>query len=159
MLADSLGTKEVWANGDYNPADHKVVGILSQSVYWRDLIKNILPEGSDGIYCVFESPCNPTFTYELNGPTVRYLGVGDAHEDRYEHMGVSSLFQDLEQYTVGERPYSGLPLEQELCPWTIRVYPSHIVEDSYRTNNPIIFSVVAVLIFAFTTGRSSFLGI
>jgi hypothetical protein len=50
----------------FNHANHvkddDIVGLLSLSVYWRDFIRNILPEGSNGIDVVFESGCNPSFT-------------------------------------------------------------------------------------------------
>ena len=56
----------------YNPANHKLGGFLSITFYWRDLIKGILPQGSDGIVVVFDNPCNPTFTYQINGPSVQH---------------------------------------------------------------------------------------
>jgi hypothetical protein len=42
--------------------EEKLVGLLSFSVYWRDFIRNSLPEGSKGVYVVLESDCNPSFT-------------------------------------------------------------------------------------------------
>jgi hypothetical protein len=50
---------------DYNPDQHKVVAMLTTSVYWRDVIKGILPPGSHGTVVVFENPCNPSFTYQI----------------------------------------------------------------------------------------------
>ena len=51
----------------YNPADHQLGGFLTAPIYWRDLIRGILPEGSNGMVTVFDSPCNPSFTYEVGG--------------------------------------------------------------------------------------------
>jgi hypothetical protein len=42
--------------------DENLVGFFSLTIYWRDTIRNILPEGSNGVLIVFDSPCNPTFT-------------------------------------------------------------------------------------------------
>jgi len=38
---------------------------LGLSIFWRDLITDILPRGTEGILMVFENPCNPAFTYEI----------------------------------------------------------------------------------------------
>lgn len=73
----------------YKPADHNLVGLLSVSFYWRDMIKNILPAGSHAVV-VFENPCSPTFTYAINGPTVKFLGTGDFHQAKYDHLEESS---------------------------------------------------------------------
>merc|ERR1711957_993301 len=48
---------EVEDGSDKN--SHDVVGIFAISVYWRDTIRNILPDGHDGLIAVFENPCNP----------------------------------------------------------------------------------------------------
>ena len=48
------------------------VGLLSMIFYWRDLIKEILPPGANGIVIVFENECNPSFTYQI----VRVLACG-----------------------------------------------------------------------------------
>jgi hypothetical protein len=116
------------------------------------MIKNILPHGSNGILAVFESPCNPTFAYKINGPAVKYLGVGGFHDSRYDHLEESSLLQDLDKYSVRESAYSYIPLEQDTCPWTVRVFPSEAFKESYTSNMPTIFTVVVELIFGFSSG-------
>jgi hypothetical protein len=50
---------------DDDPEQHKTVAMLATSVYWRDVIKGILPSGSHGVVVVFENPCNPSFTYQV----------------------------------------------------------------------------------------------
>jgi hypothetical protein len=152
MVEDLLDWRNVRDHPDYDPSQHKIAGIMSQSFYWRDMIKNILPQGSDGILAVFESPCNPTFTYEINGPTVKYLGVGNVHDSGYDHLEKSSLLQDLDKYSVGKSSYSYIPLEQDSCPWTVRVYPAVAFVESYTSNMPIIFTVVVLLVFGFSSG-------
>jgi hypothetical protein len=71
--------------------DYPLRGLTGITVYWRDLITNILPRESDGILISFENECSPTFTFQVNGPDVDYLGRGYFHDDRYEEMatGVS----------------------------------------------------------------------
>jgi len=52
------------------------VAQLTATFYWRDIIKDVLPPGSNGVILVVSNPCNPSFTYKLNGPQDDYLGRG-----------------------------------------------------------------------------------
>lgn len=49
------------------------------------------------------------------------------------------------------RSYTGVPVNKEYCPFTIKVYPSSQKQAYYQTSNPIIFTAAAVLIFVFTS--------
>jgi hypothetical protein len=87
-ILESVGSIQI---GD--PLSRPVRGLIAISFYWRDLISDVLPSESYGIFLVFENKCNPTFTYLVNGPNVSYLGRGDFHDPRYDHLelGVSSV--------------------------------------------------------------------
>jgi len=127
-----------------------VAGIFSITFYWRDTIKNILPVGSDGLVVVFENPCNPTFTYQVNGPNVEFLGAGDFHDNEYDDMAVKSTISELAASAMKESVYSGIQLDDEFCPFAITVYPSGTTKDRHTTKRPMYFSVVTVIIFAVT---------
>jgi len=66
IIADAHEYDNLHAGGDYNPSEHTLAGFLALSMYWRDLIRGILPAGSIGLLAVFENPCNPTFTYQVS---------------------------------------------------------------------------------------------
>lgn len=155
MILDLLDEPSVRSKPGYIPSEHQIAGILSQSVYWRDMIKNILPQGSNGYLTVFKSPCNPTFTYEINGQAVRYLGVGDAHDTKYDDMAVSSSLQDLMHFDTDESSKSNVPFDMRTCPWTVVVRPSQVLEDKFVTSNPILLSVGTVAIFLFVAAMFS----
>ena len=72
-------------------------------MFWKDLIKDILPQGTDGIVVVFASECTDPFTYQLNGPQTVYLGAGDHHEKQFDNMVVESQLQDLGSYFIRKR--------------------------------------------------------
>jgi Adenylate and Guanylate cyclase catalytic domain len=135
----------------YNPAEHRVVGILAGAVYWRGFIRDILAEGSNGIQIVFTNPCNEPFTYQINGPNTKYVGVGDFHDDKYDDLGKHSSLYDLRAYAIRDTGYTGAKIDDEFCPITLHVYPSDDMKEKYTTHDPIIFSVAALLIFAFTS--------
>lgn len=150
-IIDALDRVSLSEDGDYNPARNKIVGMVAAQIYWRAMIKDILPPGSDGIAIVFASPCNDPFTYQINGPSVQYLGVGDKHETKYDHLGIHINLTDLNAFSIRDSLYSGAPLDTEFCPFTLHVYPSDAMKSAYSTSNPIVFTVAAVLIFAFTS--------
>jgi hypothetical protein len=72
----------------HDPAAFELLGVIGISFYWRDLISNLLPPNSDGIVIVFENECNPTFSFQVNGPDVLYLGRGDLHDSKYDSMEI-----------------------------------------------------------------------
>jgi hypothetical protein len=75
-----------------NPKQHELLSIVVISVFWRDLITNILPPGENGLIVVFKNECNPSFTFEINGPDVVYVGQGDLHESEYDYLGQGVRF-------------------------------------------------------------------
>ena len=132
-----------------NEAD--VVGIFSLSVYWRDTIRNILPDGSHGLVVVFENLCNPTFTYEINGPDVVFLGAGDLHDEDYDHMAVKREMLELSGPAMEESLYSGIQIDEDFCPYFVSVYPSDTTKDNHTSRTPIYLSLMMVVIFSVTT--------
>jgi class 3 adenylate cyclase len=133
---------------------HPVVGVLSFAIFWRDIFKDILPQKSNGVYVVLEHTCGKgqAFTYQLDGPQTTFLGVGDLHDPKYDYIGYSATLAELTDTSNSDREsaYTGLPLA-DFCPKTLKVYPSQDMEDGYKTSNPVIFTVIAALIFLFTS--------
>eukprot|EP00977_Amphora_coffeiformis_P014429 scaffold4042_cov165-Amphora_coffeaeformis.AAC.9 len=135
-----------------DPENHPLVGMLSASSFWRNFLEGILPEGSDGIVMVFENECNPTFTYQIDGPKVSYLGRGDLHDTGFDEYEVSGFL--LEQPIFQENTtsgYAGIPHDKEFCPSFIRIFPSQTMKNDYYSRQPYILTAVAVVIFVFTS--------
>ncbi|KAL7564099.1 hypothetical protein ACA910_012376 [Epithemia clementina (nom. ined.)] len=152
ILADGSSRIEMMKNeAAYDPTQHQLGGFLTAPIYWRDYIKGILPDGSNGIVAVFDNPCNPSFTYQINGPTVKYLGTGDFHETKFDYLEQKSAIHDLEKYSIRGSSYTGIPVNKDICPFTIRVYPSATMESEYITPQPVIITLVVVGIFIFTS--------
>jgi Adenylate and Guanylate cyclase catalytic domain len=143
----------VWVAGaaDYKQADNDLVAMLASSIYWRSFIRNILPEGSNGIHVVFSNPCTATFTYQINGPSVQYLGIGDHHQRRYTEHGISKSIYKLGRNTNSESVYTGAPIDEDYCPIAIALYPSDEMKSLFTTYHPIIFPIVVLFIFAFVS--------
>jgi hypothetical protein len=50
--------------------DFDLVAILSSTIAWDQYMRDLLPDGIDGITCVLRNNCGEVFTYELNGTRV-----------------------------------------------------------------------------------------
>jgi hypothetical protein len=128
----------------------KLVGALVELIFWPVFFSNILPECDYGFIVVLEDGCNQTFTMEVNGPSVDFLGDGDRHNSRYD-----SFFMHLDFATeglVGARGASltNVSFNDEHCHYSIRVYPSQTIEDVYITKQPLIIASFGALIFVVT---------
>jgi hypothetical protein len=122
-LYDMIDVKE------HNVTKYKVDAILVAEFYWRDLMKDILPDSSKGIILVTENSCTPQtpFTYQLNGPQVQWLGVGDFHNTIYSSLTVQSDLFNLNTYHSPDNDgslYTGVPVDQDDCLYRFHVYPS-----------------------------------
>jgi hypothetical protein len=137
-------------DGTYSKDDHNVVAIFSISIYWSFMFSHILPEGSNGILVVFESTCAQTFAYEVNGPDVVYLGVGEYHDPVYDHMTIGSLVSDLRSFSDQLSTYSGLLLEESYCPMYVSVRSSAKMEAAHTSNTPWMFALVTACVFFLT---------
>jgi len=146
ISTESLGT----ITQPSEPAPGSVVGLLNANMYWRELLDDILPPGTGGILAVFNVG-GRVFTYAVDGPEATFLGRGDLHDTRFDHLEQSAQFLDLDPTAKGDRIYTGLPLSQETRSSTIRIYPSVQMEETFVSNDPIIYTVVAVLAFVFTS--------
>lgn len=134
------------------PQDKPLVGVLAVSIFWRELMKDVLPASSFGVVVVIGNSCNQTMTYQIDGPSVSYVGSGDFHNSRYDDNLQYAKLLDLDVFSIrSKRSYTGLPLSEDFCPYWIRVYPSDEMRDNITSNNPAIFTVTAVLIFVFTS--------
>jgi hypothetical protein len=149
-----------------------VTGILSMSFYWRHYLLDLLPPTFDGIILVFENQCSkngtsttnsssassfPSFTYQINGPSAQFLGVGDQHETQFNDMEQSAWL--MMKRSSGENvndadtaaAYTGIPINEDHCPFSVRVYPSQVMKSRYTTNSPITLTMASILIFVLTS--------
>jgi hypothetical protein len=136
---------------DYEPAKHRIVGALASSIYWRILLRDTLPPNSNGIQVVFNNSCTKPFTYQVNGPDVKYIGVGDHHDKHNNAFGNNVSFSELGAFANRDSVYSGARLESDYCPFTLHLYPSDEMKATFVTNHPLVFSMVTFFIFLFTS--------
>jgi hypothetical protein len=82
-----------------------------------------------------------------------YVGPGDEHENKYDSLVFHDSIADLvaELFLTETSRYLGVPLQNEICPYTISLYPSKDYQEKLTSKKPIYFSVAVLLIFGFVT--------
>jgi Adenylate and Guanylate cyclase catalytic domain len=78
----------------------------------------------------------------INLEKATYIGEGDQHEAKYDHMEYYSLVRG--NYTSGNGMNNVSDYEN-----TFRLYPSTEMEEGFHTNKPIIYASIVVAIFFF----------
>jgi hypothetical protein len=128
-ILESLDEIELSSDKNY-PDNFEVKAILAADMYWRDVIQDILPPGSNGMVLVVENDCvDDAFTYQIDGPTVKYLGVGDLHNPIFNSMCITSQMNELNSHSERQSDYTGLPVIDDECSFTFHVYPSLTMKD------------------------------
>ena len=150
--------------------DAPVVGVISLAFLWVDFFKNILPVNAVGLQLVLSNTCGQAFTFELNGPDVTYVGDTDSHDSKYDDLVFACAFEPKfclsgdERYCGTTTHFSESNLAEKvcsqssdaaddlhLCKYSIRVYPSDRLRDTFTSSNPALYTTVIALIFVFTS--------
>jgi hypothetical protein len=126
--------------------DSKIVAHFAAVLEWDVYFKNILHQGTDGIVIVVEDTCSETFSFEINGPNVTYLGDGDHHDKEYDDMvrrAEFNVFKHIDDDTDDEQGGA--------CDYFLYIYPSDKFHGAYTTNAAAIYTTSVVLIFVVTS--------
>jgi Adenylate and Guanylate cyclase catalytic domain len=150
-IIDDISRVDISGSENSTSTDNSVVGVLAVTVYWREFIRDILPPGSNGIVVVVRNPCTEPFTYQIKGPHIEYLGVGDKHDAKYNAHVIESMVVDVNSFALRSSGYTGAPINREFCQHSMHVYPSDSMKSDFTTQNALIFMITTLLIFAFTS--------
>ena len=132
---DSFISLPIYQDVEQHPKIDSMVAVMTSILPWRNYFLDLLPEGIDGVFLVVSNTCNQTFTYEINGPEVTYLGPSDLHDPAYDDFESTTTFT---------------PFGSEMaCVHTLSFFPSEKFESAYATNRPVTYTIVVSCIFAF----------
>ena len=136
-----------------NPENEALVAFIEFNIFWRNMLENILPDTSRGVILVADTPCQqvPTVSFQIDGAKAKYLGEKDFHDPTYADMEISKGLFELSDLTDGDASYSGVPIDKDYCPWSLRLYPSELYEEDIASKDPMMFSFAVAGIFLFTS--------
>jgi hypothetical protein len=125
-----------------------VNGLLSMRFFWKDMFSGIEVSGSGGIVAVVTNECEETFSFELDGDQVSFLGFKDMHDESYNSLEESFSFVEF-----GDS-FSSLGLQiGGNCTYSMNIFPTQSKAEAYQTSNPTILAIVVVIIFLFTAAH------
>jgi hypothetical protein len=121
----------------FHDADAEVVAFLIVIKKWDLYFQQVLHDGAEPVIVVLQNSCGKAFSFEILGPRAIFLGEGDFHDPQFGSWEVVSEFSHPNVYAA--------------CNYTLRIYPTQEMEDSYLTVMPIYITLIVTSIFAFTT--------
>jgi hypothetical protein len=123
---------------------------LIYSVFrWATYFEGLLPANAPGVVVVLENTCDGPFTYKVVGEKAEYKGKGDLHDPE---------FDDMERYVTFAREDDileaslGIGVNQEICAYSLRVYPSQELHDKYHSSLPIVITIVVAVLVVIIAG-------
>jgi hypothetical protein len=137
----------------FNPQTKNVSGMIVTTIFWRLLFSNILSESVTGVICVLSNSLGDSITYRIDGHVATLVGVGDRHDDKYANMGVAIDIADYmkERATPQSTSFTLVGLDAGYTSYSVHVYPSQSMEDTYMTNEPLYYALVVASVFIFTS--------
>ena len=126
--------------GDYE-SDQKLVGILLSRSQWQTSWATNMASIDDVMDVVVENSCGQSVSYRIAHGTVDYLGVGVKSTTSYQDW---EQFFDLSRLGGTSGQELLLDVDDTLCHYTLRVFPSVEMEHMYITNAPWIFASAVV---------------
>jgi hypothetical protein len=130
-----------------------IVGIVVAVEPWTSFFEKSLPDGINGIVADVKESCGSEFTYVINGPQVDFDGTGDRHDPKYNDMAYHSSLTAMPSLPVPDNETGVVVVGESSdqlynCGYSVSVYPSSSFEESFQTQNPIIYASVMFAIFA-----------
>jgi class 3 adenylate cyclase len=133
-----------------------IAGAVSFVISWQSLLRKEVSKNGVFAIVVIESSCGEIHTYRVKeeGSGMTWLGTGDLHDDRYNHMMHQTLYETFDYLRLSfvdttERPENKSRVES--CNYRFAVYPTEDFESQYITTLPWISAVVIIVVFIFTS--------
>lgn len=119
----------------------QVVGFVSFSFHWQDILERIVPSFVSGLTCVIQTGTK-SFTYEIENGKPILIGNGDHHQRHHSHRGKDIQLNMFTSKTV------------ESANYTLTVYPTDELINTFSTKSPIFialgfFAVISAVAFVF----------
>ena len=75
----------------------------------------VLPEGKHDLFVVVQS-CDTNNTFVINGAVAEFVGAGDLHDRKYNHMAVSTDFFNVQGVHHSDMKHCDPTVQYEISP-------------------------------------------
>jgi hypothetical protein len=131
--------------------DRKTVAILSAVLRWESYFENVLTDSTQPVHVVLSNVCDGAFTYEIRGTKATLLGKNNLANPKYEDLMISVDFDESDDYNFIVEPNTiALTLNQDLCRYTLRIYPTQEGEKKHNDFFPLIITLTVAAVFFMT---------
>lgn len=120
-----------------------LVASLTTILTWDRFFFDLLPKEVKGMVAVVKDSCGDVFSYQVDGPEATFLGYGDHHDPNY-----SDMVEIAELVPWIQHNYSD---SEALCEYSLHLYPSEPMHDTFLTSAPALYTGVVVMVFVLTT--------
>jgi hypothetical protein len=129
--------------------DRKTVAILLATLQWESYFQNILTDSTQPVRVVLSNTCEDIFTYEIRGSQAAFVGKGNLANLKYEDMAISVGLDENNDLII-EPNTIALTLNQDLCRYTLRIYPTLEGDEYHNDAFPLIITLTVATIFLMT---------
>ena len=130
-------------------SDRKTVAILMASLDWENYFDSILTDSAQPIDVVLSNTCEGAFTFQIRGTQAAFIGKGNLANPKYEDIAISV---DLDENDFIIEPNTiALIMNQDLCRYTLRIYPTREGDEYHNTFFPLIITLTVAAVFLMTT--------
>jgi class 3 adenylate cyclase len=127
-----------------------IAGHFVSLLEWGAFLRNIPHEDVHGFVLVMKNTCSEEFTYTIEGPEVIYVGTGDHHDRSYDDLEVGGTLGSVDD-AVAAQTSRYLSEPPSFCGYSLHVYPTEELHDSYLSATPIWLAFTCALFFVFAT--------
>lgn len=120
-----------------------VVAFVIGTIKWDDLFQRVFRQDSAPVIAEVVETCGEGFSYLVNGTEAEYLGLGSAHNPKFESHETSYPFAKETRFQGGEH-------DVVHCNYTLSVFPTDGFTHEYSTNKPMVYTIIMVSAFFFT---------
>lgn len=124
--------------------DSRIVAAVVGGVALDVVLRDVLPDDTNGIVCILKNNMGQTFSYEINGHEARYLGERDFHDRIYDKM-----FAHVSLALHTHPNYTSTPGHAQ---YELYIYPSATFELKYNTGSPELLAAIISVTFILVAG-------
>ena len=129
--------------------DRRTVAVIGAVIRWESYFTGVLTDSAQPLDVVLSNTCGGAFTYKIQGKHATFMGKGNLANPKYERMAMSVDLDDTK--FIIEPDTIALTLNQDLCRYTLRVYPTTIGDKYHNDFFPLISTLTVAAVFVLTT--------